>query len=118
MEVNLSLANTGRSTYKVLKSYIEYMNWPFLDRETVLVFTNRDIVDQSNWIHYVSHDNEDGAWQFLSENGSPEDVDESRVVLFRNIVKLDCTLLELADLPKGWIAWRNTKTSAWQRKLA
>jgi hypothetical protein len=92
------------------------MKWPFSDPEDVLVFTGRDIVDREKWIHYVSHDEEDGAWQFLSEDGVPENEEDARLVLLRNIVGLDPSLLELADLPKGWIAWRNTKESAWKRR--
>jgi hypothetical protein len=92
------------------------MSWPFPDPPDVMVFTSRDVVERGNWIHYVGHDLDDGAWQFLSINGAPESELDARLVLLRNIVELDPTLKEVADLPLGWIAWRNSKEAKWKRR--
>ena len=92
------------------------MSWPFSDPPEVTVFTSRDIVERGNWIHFVGHDADDGAWQFLSINGAPESELDARLMLLRNIVELDPTLREVADLPLGWIAWRNAKGAEWKRR--
>lgn len=40
---------------------------------------------------------------------------ESMLVALREIIDLDDTLLELADLPPGWMASRASKTDPWRR---
>ena len=38
------------------------------------------------------------------------------VVALSSMVSRDGTLNELADLPEGWCAWRNTPGAPWQRR--
>ena len=38
--------------------------WPFLDPPNTAVFTSVRILDDEDWVHYVTHDQEDGARQF------------------------------------------------------
>jgi len=92
--------------------------WPFKDSPDVVVFTSRDVIDLGEWIHHVSHDLDDGAWQFHSINGSPDDPSDARVVSLKNIVDMDHSLLEIADLPVGWIASRKAKDASWVRTKA
>lgn len=92
------------------------MEWPFPDDPDVLVFTSREVIEKKDWIHYVSHDAEDGAWQFLGYKGSPERESDARLVLLRTMLKHDETLASLADLPIGWIAWRDTAEGPWFRR--
>lgn len=91
------------------------MNWSFPDSPDVIVFTSKYVIDNGDWIHCVSHDEDDGAWQFHSINGAPETESEARIVLLRNIVELDSSLNAIADLPIGWIAWRDTADGPWKR---
>jgi hypothetical protein len=91
--------------------------WPFKDPPNVAVFTSRDVIELGQWIYYVSHDLEDGAWQFHSLHGSPSNPSDARVVLLKNIFKLDPSLGKIADLPRGWIAWRKLQHAEWQRAL-
>lgn len=51
--------------------------WPFAEQRNVAVFTHPDILSGDDWIHYVSHDEDDGSWQFLPESGAPP-VEEAR----------------------------------------
>jgi hypothetical protein len=37
------------------------------------------------------------------------------LVGLEKVVRLDESILALADLPKGWHAWRTSKLSPWQR---
>ncbi|MGO4185903.1 hypothetical protein AB4Z17_32735 [Paenibacillus sp. TAF43_2] len=39
--------------------------WPFEDPENVAVITTQKIMNKHSPILYVSHDSDDGMWQFL-----------------------------------------------------
>jgi hypothetical protein len=60
----------------------------------------------------VCHD-EDGSWQFLDDR--PFTVADAMVVLLKEVVTSGHSLLELADLPTGWQAARESALSMWQR---
>src|SRR5262245_46280006 len=92
------------------------MNWPFQDPPNVAVFTGKEIAEGRTWIYYVSHDEDDGAWQFHGVDGPPRDEKDARVVSLRKIVELDPTIKSLADLPLGWCAWRDGQSREWQRQ--
>jgi len=91
-------------------------SWPFADPPNVAVFTSRRIIDGKDWVHYVSHDEEDGAWQFHPYSG-PTPESEAAVVGLRTIVELDPSVAELHDLPLGWCAWRERPDASWQRQV-
>ena len=61
----------------------------------------------------VTHDADDGSWQFLC--GTTEDPADARVVGLGQMYGRDATLGELADLPEGWRATRSPASGAWQR---
>jgi hypothetical protein len=88
--------------------------WPFSDDRNVAVFTSKRILNGSEWIYYVTHDEDDGAWQFHPYNG-PTSEGEAAVVSLERMVTLDETLRKLADLPTGWHAWRKSADSEWER---
>ena len=81
-------------------------NWPFNDPPNVAVFTNKKIVDHDTWIQRVTHDEDDGAWQFHPHGGTNEL--EALVVSLKTITQIDPSVLSLADLPLGWCAWRSS----------
>ena len=89
--------------------------WPFDDPPNVAVIADRRIVDGSAWIAYVSHDADDGGWQFLTDDPGPAREDDAAVVGLRTILRLDESIAELADLPIGWHAWRVSRMSPWER---
>jgi hypothetical protein len=88
--------------------------WRFSDPPNVAVIVDRMIVQGEDWIAHVSHDADDGAWQF---HGNSLIATEADVILIglRNATQLDPTIAELGDLPLGWRAWRETRTAKWQR---
>lgn len=92
--------------------------WPFDGPPNVATFTSKGVVEDGEWIHYVAHDDDDGAWQFHSIRGAPTSDDDARVVSLGRIVELDPSILLVADLPAGWWAWRDTKDSQWQRRAS
>lgn len=94
--------------------------WPFADPRNVAVFTTADVIDRGLPIVHVTHDEDDGGWQFHSAKGVPEPEDqalaEARIIALEEIVKQDPTVAELADLPLGWRALRKRPGSEWRRE--
>jgi hypothetical protein len=93
---------------------MEKSEWPFKDPENVAVFTSKRIIGGKEWIYYVTHDIEDGAWQFHPYDSTPEK--DGVIVSLKEIVDLDSTIKQLADLPVGWHAWRKSKKAEWVRQ--
>lgn len=89
--------------------------WRFKDPPNVAVIANRRIIFDGDWIAYVSHNSDDGARQFHTSQLEPVSECDAVLVSLQSIVKLDSTVLALADLPPGWHAWRDSKWAAWQR---
>src|SRR5215470_14700765 len=90
------------------------MNWLFDDPPNVAVFTTKLIAAQQQPVLLVTHD-DDGAWQFLPLKGELR-IRDAAVVSLRSMIERDRTLAELADLPVGWRAWRESQDSPWLRK--
>jgi len=89
--------------------------WKFRDPTNVAVFVGRAIVARGDWIAYVSHDDDDGSWQFYNSETGPVGEGDIMIISLQNVVKRDESISALADLPEGWHAWRSSKTSPWQR---
>jgi hypothetical protein len=89
------------------------MSWKFSDPPNAAVFTTWPIIRGDDWIGLVSRDAQDGDWQFLSIKGN--DVSEIAIISLRQAIELDPTLIELADLPVGWRARRDSKGGTWRR---
>ena len=98
-----------------MSEVVSAANWPFKDPPNVAVFVNRRILHESAWIAYVSHDADDGAWQFHTSDSTPPRQEDATIVALRQIVQLDPAVSGLADLPLGWHAWRKSRNSEWHR---
>jgi hypothetical protein len=88
--------------------------WNFTDSQNTPVITIKRILHDKGTILYVTHDLDDGSWQFL--DGKPVDSSDAIVVSLSTIVNYDVSVVKLADLPLGWYAWRSNGDSPWQRK--
>ncbi len=86
------------------------------DSLNVAVITTRKILDGSAWIAYVSHDSEDGAWQFLNQKSTELDENDAALISLNEIMTIDSSVDELMDLPLGWCAWRDEKNTQWNRR--
>ncbi|TMK65748.1 MAG: hypothetical protein E6G60_04425 [Actinobacteria bacterium] len=86
----------------------------FNDPEHTMAFTTRRVTEQNYPVLVVSHDAEDGAWQFLC--GTTNDPKEGVTEALGSMLERHPEIEELADLPLGWIAWREDETSAWIRE--
>ncbi|MFD0696357.1 hypothetical protein ACFQZT_20030 [Paenibacillus sp. GCM10027628] len=85
------------------------MKWPFEDPANVAVFTTKQIIEKQKPILFVTHDEEDGAWQ--SHEGDLTSNEDARIASLLQIVTLDPSIMDLADLPFGWEVSRNSKES-------
>jgi hypothetical protein len=86
--------------------------WLFDDPQNVAVITTHHILEGGE-ILFVSHDEDDGSWQFhIGEAVSEHDV---KVVALKEIVELDRSIMQLADLPLGWLATRVSLGQDWHR---
>jgi len=87
--------------------------WPFDQAPSCAVITLRSILFDGKPILWVSHDADDYGWQFL--DGCAVDKADAAVVSLGEIVRADPSLFEIADLPPGWNAWRESPSLPWQR---
>jgi len=83
----------------------------FNESENVAVFTCCHILSNESDICYVTHDEDDGAWQFLCGQDHAEA--DARIVALKDIVNIDSSIVALADMPLGCGAYREDKSSAW-----
>jgi hypothetical protein len=89
-------------------------DWPFEDEPNVATITVKQVLREGQPILLVSHDADDGGWQFLT--GGDFEVADGMVVSLRSMLTHDPTLEELADLPLGWQAWRERVGAEWHRR--
>ena len=88
-------------------------DWPFADRPNTASITTRQVLEDGAPILRVTHDDDDGCWQFLC--GTTDDPADARVVGLGEMYARDATVGELADLPEGWKAWRAAPGLPWHR---
>jgi hypothetical protein len=86
-------------------------SWRFEDSPNDAVFTTQSVGRGVKPILYVSRDEDDGTWQFHS--GDDVSVKDAMVLSLEEVVVMDPSIEQLADLPRGWIATRSSSTAAW-----
>jgi hypothetical protein len=84
--------------------------WPFSDPEEKRVYTTRFVLDKGLPILVVSHD-PDGEWEFLC--GTTDSPKDAREVSLGEVVDRDARVAEVADLPVGWRAFRDSADAPW-----
>lgn len=88
-------------------------DWPFAEDPHTTAYLSQTANDGEEPITYVSHDADDGAWQFLgdkmSDGGGPV------LSCLHHPIDRDPTLRELHDLPRGWYAVRDRVGAPWGR---
>jgi hypothetical protein len=89
------------------------MSPAFIDDPRLGVLTTAPVLAGAP-ILMVSHDADDGGWQFLC--GTTNDPADGRIIHLKEIVAMDPTVTEVADLPLGWIAFRGKVGEAWTRE--
>lgn len=87
-------------------------DWPFEDEPRVAVFTTTHVVRAGKPIVYVSHDTDDGSWQFHSDD--PVATKDMMILALEEILEIDPTVGSLANLPEGYCASQRDRISAWR----
>ena len=87
------------------------MEFPFYDAPNTATIICCHIVDDENPILYVSHDEDDGMWQFLC--GATHTIDEAQLVSLKYVFDLDNSVGVLNDMPCGYYATRETRKDNW-----
>ncbi len=91
-------------------------NWKFPDPPNTAVFTSVYVLKDRKTITYVSHEENDGAWQFFTDDVIEQYEDIARIVALSEIVDIDPTLRNLANLPMGYYATRKDRNDPWTVK--
>jgi hypothetical protein len=89
--------------------------WPFDDPVNVAVITTTSVLRDGRPVLLVMRDERDGQWQFL-DGGEPR-IEDAKLVSLYFMTTLDPTVIELANLPCGWIARRESSTDPWHRQM-
>ncbi|HEU4343285.1 MAG TPA: hypothetical protein VFU31_17175 [Candidatus Binatia bacterium] len=87
--------------------------WPFDQAENVAAITTKQVLEQGFPVLRVVHYSDDHSWAFTC--GTTDDPKDAKVVAMGQIVAMDDTLREIADLPPGWGASRKKVGGPWQR---
>ncbi len=85
--------------------------WKFDQAKNVEAVTSVHVTKQNKPILFVSHYSDDHSWAFLS--GDPVTVEESQIVSMQEIIDIDPTVVEIANLEPGWSAERESIGKEW-----
>ena len=87
--------------------------WPFDQPRNCASFTVRQVMHKEEPILVVSHAEEDHSWSFVGASGFS--MEDAMLVGLEEVVRIDMTVLQLADLPLGWQAARASPSHPWIR---
>lgn len=90
------------------------MKKKFSDNLNTAVFTTKYILEKNSPVLYVFHYDNDGAWSFSGDEDCQDE--DYRVISLEEMVNIDNSILELADMPYGYCAKRADKNSSWMIK--
>ena len=85
--------------------------FPFREAPNTAVIACCHVLDGAPILR-VTHDGEDGMWQFLC--GGEHEADEARVIALQEAYTLDDSIGQLAKMPCGCAAVRIGKAARWQ----
>lgn len=89
-------------------------SWPFKEPECSEALTTVPVLEGDAPILLVSHDADDGMWQILC--GTTNEPADGRLSCLGCLLELDPTLAQIADLPRGWEAFREAVGGPWSRE--
>jgi len=89
------------------------MMWPFDQARNVATVTTRQVMLDKHPILSVVHYSEDDSWAFTC--GTTNKSEDLMLVGMGEVIDLDKSLFEVADLPPGWCADRKSINDAWER---
>lgn len=87
------------------------MEFPFSDAPNTATIVCSHIMEEHEPVLYVSHDEDDGMWQFLC--GRQHDESEARIVSLYSVFMQEHSIAELSEMPCGYFAERESRDSEW-----
>lgn len=84
----------------------------FNENLNTAVITTKYILEDDRPILYVFHYEEDGAWQFSGDEQDIKDADY-RITSLQEMINIDISISEIADLPLGKMAYRRSSKDSW-----
>ena len=85
----------------------------FKEPENTAVFTTKFVIIDKKDITTVYHDKDDGAWQFMSDDHFDDFSTVAKLIGLGQVIKIDSTLTQVADMPRGYVAHRKSKGEKW-----
>lgn len=89
-------------------------DWPFDQPRNCATITMRQILEGEEPVLAAYHDADDHGWQFIGMTDA--NVDDGRIVGLGEMVEIDPSLLDIADLEPGWHAVRDARGKPWTRR--
>jgi hypothetical protein len=89
-------------------------SWPFDQPRNCAVLVTRQVLDREEPILHVTHDEDGHGLQFIGSSGGT--LENGRVIALHEAVELDTSVLQIADLPVGWHAVRESPEHPWRRE--
>lgn len=90
-------------------------SWPFAAAPNSVALVSRDAMEAGMPVLIVFHEH-DGAWTFLNRPLNEECGDELKFACLGCAFELHPDVRDIADLPAGWLAWREDASCAWTRQ--
>jgi len=88
-------------------------HWPFDQGPKVAAVTSRQVLEQNLPILRVVHYSDDASWAFTC--GTTNDSEDIRIVAMEEMLNLDNSIVQIADLPPGWGASRTVANGPWSK---
>jgi len=86
----------------------------FEEPANTAVFTTKFIENDNKPITLVRHDADDSTWVFLSDDKYDNIADVAKIVGLGQVIGMDSSVLEIADMKLGYYAHRKTRQDAWE----
>ena len=85
----------------------------FKESANTAVLTTKFIVNDNKPITLVRHNPEDSTWEFFSDDKYDNFTEVVKIIGLGQLVKIDNSVLEIADMKLGYYAHRKTKKENW-----
>jgi len=88
-------------------------NYKFTEEKNTMCIVCCHIFNKNGPILYVTHDEDDGMWQFLCghENHTTEDI---KIIALSEAVEIDSSINELYEMPEDIGAMKESKNKEWE----
>lgn len=94
------------------KQSAEKADFKFKEPENTACFICDHVLNKQRPILYASHDEEDGAWQFLCGQDDHKE-ENAKIISLKEATELDTTINDLYEMPLGVGAERKSKKDKW-----